>query len=301
MTEIQRFPCGARRVVSVDVPDAEGALGEIVIAGFRLRSLIGTDAGGARVYAATNEETGAAATVRLAAAGRRRPPAGDSPPTPRPSPGCATRTRRQVLAHGDAPEGRYLVTEEVVGRELDDIIGPEGLSPMRAVKLLGDVADALDQRARRRTAAPRRAPVGDDRREPSRRARPADVVRGRPRPRGDPGLRRAGAVRLARGGPRRARDRGIRRLLACLRPLRMPDRPAAVRPRPAGRARGPRRPTSFPPRPPTGRRSHPALGALLARGLAQDPAERPGSRRRADRRRRPRGVRLASSRAGTNP
>jgi hypothetical protein len=130
--------------VPVDVPDAEGALDEIVIAGYRLRSLIAADAGGARIYAATEEETGLAATVRLApatdaAAGRRF--AADAEALG----GLHTAPVPKVLAHGEAPEGLYVVTEEVVGRELASIIGPGGLSPLRAVKLLGDVADALDR------------------------------------------------------------------------------------------------------------------------------------------------------------
>jgi hypothetical protein len=51
----------------------------------------------------------------------------------------------QVQDFGEAPEGLYLVTEAAPGRPLSDLIAEDGgAPPLRAVRILGDAADALD-------------------------------------------------------------------------------------------------------------------------------------------------------------
>ena len=123
--------------------DVDAALVETTVAGYRLKSVIAASADGSRVYSAVGDETGGPATVRLS-------PLADTHAAARFEADVAALTSIRdanvptLLAHGEAPEGLYAVATEITGSELPDIIG-EGLPPLRAVKLLGDVADALDQ------------------------------------------------------------------------------------------------------------------------------------------------------------
>jgi hypothetical protein len=123
--------------------DADAALVDTTVAGYRLGSLIAAGTDGARVYTAVADDTGAPVTVRLA-------PLGDATAAQRfetdatALAGIRNANVPEVLGHGEAPEGLYAVSAEIAGSELSDLIG-DGLPPLRAVKLLGDVADALDR------------------------------------------------------------------------------------------------------------------------------------------------------------
>jgi serine/threonine protein kinase len=51
----------------------------------------------------------------------------------------------RILDAGEADQGLYLATEPIDGPAVSDLIGEgEGISPMRAVRVLGEAADGLD-------------------------------------------------------------------------------------------------------------------------------------------------------------
>jgi tRNA A-37 threonylcarbamoyl transferase component Bud32 len=117
---------------------------EVVVAGYRVGGLLRRHSPDDAVYAAIEVESDRPVELRVITAGddpeRHARFMSDSallvalqhPNLP------------EVLGAGEAEEGLFLATEELEGRPLSELARDGGLPPMRAVRLLGDVADALD-------------------------------------------------------------------------------------------------------------------------------------------------------------
>ena len=189
-----------------------------------------------------------------------------------------------IYAAGEEGGLLYLAMRYVEGYDLRELVDstPGGLEPAQALRLLGPVADALDAAHAlglvHRDVKPANVLIvaGRDRaaRTSATSASPATRSSAESLT-GDAGLRRHDRLHRARADRVRHRRRAGRRLLARLRPLRVPDRRAAVR-RATATSRS-SSPTSTSRRrcsPPRGPELPPQIDAVVQKALAKEPDER---------------------------
>ena len=122
---------------------AEG--GEVLLGGYRVESLLRRRSYSDAVYLAVEADAGREVELRVVSAG------GD--------PGLLPRFEREVVfpasiehpnlppvySFGESGLGVYMATARLEGATLEEIAADGGLPPLRAVRLLGSIAEALDE------------------------------------------------------------------------------------------------------------------------------------------------------------
>jgi len=118
---------------------------EVVVAGYRVERLLRRHSAADAVYLASDvDDEGRSAELRVVAlAGDPDLRARFAANVVRPS-SIAHPHLPEVYDSGEAKQGLYLATARLKGRTLAELAARGGLSPLRAIRLLGGVADALD-------------------------------------------------------------------------------------------------------------------------------------------------------------
>lgn len=130
-------------MATADSGTRAGALEGINVAGFRIVSVLGRDADGTALCLATDPQTAEQVTLRLERSHGDADRAARFLREARVLAGLKHPCLPPVRTVGEAPEGSYIVTDKVPGRSVASV-ADMGLPLRRILRLLGDVASALD-------------------------------------------------------------------------------------------------------------------------------------------------------------